>query len=243
MPILISSHADLTKVTFQLELPTARLESFRLQPAAPSVASAVSTPQSTNRARVEVTALPNQILPSDTPLAQLHFVADQSNQSAALAFGVSDVVATRSNGQVLENATASGGRLFLVGTQPVLDAQNLNGQRQLVLYAPPIHSYEIQFRTNVVAGADWAKFTTVLANSAATVIVDSGPRRRPSLLSRGAGLDGPYFCYHSEWSNSHVRPLWRSWEDLPLAIARPIGSADLERRADFHAHQPSPDAR
>ena len=41
VPILLSSHADLTNITFQLELPVARLGSFTLQPAAAAVASAV----------------------------------------------------------------------------------------------------------------------------------------------------------------------------------------------------------
>jgi len=162
VPIALLSNTDLTNVSFQVEFPVMRLQNLTLEPLLSQIGTAAISPISANRASVQLSATPGQILPGGKELARLHFTADGLDNSAVVPLRVTDLAGVRASGDVLLNATAQGGRVFLVGREPLLDASvAANGSRELILYGPVLHTYEIQYRTSLSPGSAWTKLATV----------------------------------------------------------------------------------
>jgi hypothetical protein len=189
VPIRLRSQAGLTHLAFVLELPGGRLSQLAVEPLVSELASASSSPAGDQRFRIQLAAAPGQVLPGGTDLARLRFSADRLPGSAVLPLRVLDVDAVGSGGEILRNSTAIDGKVFLVETEPLLDAGiAADGQREVAVYGLPGRAYELQFKTNVLDGTSWVPLTT-------TVVEGEGPARitftidSPSLFFRALERD------------------------------------------------------
>ena len=156
VPLLIHSGQDLTKVTLKLTTPSAGLTWLAVQLVAPEVGSAVLSPDGPNNARLSLTAASGQFLHGDLLLARLAFEAMPDMRSSIVPLPVSGLHGVLSDGAVLLNGRATGGRVFVIGQEPLLDAiLDTNGTRGLVLYGHPGQAYEIQSTTSLDEPPDW----------------------------------------------------------------------------------------
>jgi hypothetical protein len=157
LPIALKSSANLTNVTFDLHLSDVRLSQLSLQPLVPQLSGASIVSQAPNSAAVQLSAAANNSLAGNQVIAQLHFTADTNQHSEIVSLSPDGVNAIQAGGRELTNGLAEGGRVFLIGTEPLLDISSVTGgAAQLVLFGPSGNSYQIQFKTNLVNGSDWA---------------------------------------------------------------------------------------
>ena len=178
VPITLRTQASLTNLTFVVESPAGRLGNLAVDPVAPQLATVTTSPEGTDRVRIQLSAAPGQILPGGVELARLRFTADQEPVSAVLPLRLLNVAALGSSGEILRNSTAIDGKVFLVETEPLLDARlAANGQREVDLYGLPGHAYELQFKTNLLGSSFWVPIST------ATVDGDGPARMRLSIDS------------------------------------------------------------
>jgi hypothetical protein len=156
VPVLLQSGLDLASVNLQLSMPPAGLVNLTFQPATPEVGSAVLSPDGTNGARLIVTAAGGRTLQGDLTLARLFFDTAPAVHSFIVPLPVSGLNGTLSSGATLGKGRGTGGRVFVIGQEPLLDAQlSSNAIKSLVLYGHQGEAYELQSTTNLNAPLVW----------------------------------------------------------------------------------------
>lgn len=190
VPLRLRSGADLTEFSFLLELPAARLTNLTLNS---SLASVTSMREAPDRYRVTVQAKSGQTLQGDIPeLLKLGFEAIHNPHSAAVPLNLLSVRGMTAGGLVLGNGQGLGGRVFVIGAEPMVQAfLGTNGMRSLVVYGLAGHDYLIQCTTNLAAGAAWVPWRQVHLDGNFAVIENveaSGPNLYYRAVELGASV-------------------------------------------------------
>jgi hypothetical protein len=162
VPLTIQSSTDITNLTVGLEVPQARLTNLMLSSVAPELSSSVLVPNGTDRSELRFVTAAGQVLDSAQTLAWLAFGTVPNTNSAIVPLDLFAVLAVRSTGAVLTNGVAFDGRVFLVGNQPLLDAEP--GSR-LALYGHTGGTYTVEFSTNLPA-LTWSNAASVTLTGA-----------------------------------------------------------------------------
>ncbi len=189
VPVNLASTLDLASLSFQLGPEPPQLTNFVLQPAAAEVTSATLQPLGPDTYAVSFTLNPALRIDAARTLARLTFLAASNPHSAIVPLAVSPPRAYRSSGLVVTNTTGFGGRVIVVGAEPVLD---LGNGPVLTLYGHPGASYVLQDRTNLTS-APWGEFNR-LTLAGRWVQLTNLPAPGPRAFYRayeapGSGLD------------------------------------------------------
>ena len=164
--ISVSSGLDVTNVAFTLTVPSLRLTNFALQPLVPTLSSAVLQPLGSNASQVTLTAVAGDTLQGSGALAQLSFTADTNEHSTIIPLMATNLLGFRTAGTALTNGLAYGGRVFLIGREPLLDATlTADGSHRIRVYGRPGSIYQVQVRTNLASAGDWIGVANLTLNS------------------------------------------------------------------------------
>lgn len=111
---------------------------------------------------LSLTAAAGQLLPGDGVLATLQFAAPAREHSVIVPLPVDELQGVLIGGSVLRNGRGIGGRVFVIGEEPLLDSLlETNGVRSLVLYGQPGRRFEIQSKAGLASPLAWETVRTV----------------------------------------------------------------------------------
>ena len=151
VPLTLASTFDLTGISFQLEASADRVTNLVLQPASAEVVSATLQALGADDYAGSLTFNPALRRAPVRPVGLLAFARDQRalGDRAAGPFvagwpGLS--------GQTLTNTATLGGRVIIVGAEPVMD---LFAGLTFTLYGHPGAACVLQYRTNAATASGW----------------------------------------------------------------------------------------
>jgi hypothetical protein len=156
VPLSLGTGVELASVQFMLEADATRLAGLQWVNFAPEVEGALLVSNAPNRWRYQFSVKPGQTLQGVMTLAQLRFVAQSNAHSAIVPLQLLAADGLRPDGTTLPNPGTFGGRLFLVGPEPLLD---IGRGPILTLYGHPGTACGLQYRTNLSTGSLWTDFS------------------------------------------------------------------------------------
>ena len=154
VPLTLASTFDITNISFQLEASADRVTNLVLQPASAEVVSATLQALGADAYAGSLTLNPALQRAPVRPVASLAFATVTNAHSAIVPLALLSPIGTRVSGQTLTNTATFGGRVIIVGAEPVMD---LSASLTLTLYGHPGAACVLQCRTNA-ATAPWLDF-------------------------------------------------------------------------------------
>jgi Putative Ig domain len=153
--IALKSGLELSRVDFVLEVPETKLSNLVLRAVSPEIASVLLLPLGPDLAGISVDFDPALAQTGLRTLAELGFTAVPGTNSAIVPLHLMELSGRTVSGLALSNAAPHDGRVFLVGSQPILEAYRLaNGQVGLSLHGRPGRSYTVE-STRDLSGSPW----------------------------------------------------------------------------------------
>ncbi len=150
VPIQLFSSSEVTNLTFILDLSTERLTNLVVRPVAAEVLTSTIQPLSPSRAAVSFALDDTLTTSARRDIAQLDFGALPFEQSEIVPLRLLDLTAVRSGGIPVAKPVGFGGRVFVIGREPILDAaQSSNGIVSLHLYGWSGTNYRLQSSANL----------------------------------------------------------------------------------------------
>jgi RHS repeat-associated protein len=144
VPTRIISSVGLSSLCFTIEYPSNRLDQFALNELAPEIANASIISISSTQSVICFSNYPGQFLIGTQEVANLIFFAVSNQTSAFIPLRISDVHAFGANGVSINNVFVQGGRVVVIGEQPLLEAIiSGSGEEQLTVYGHPDTTYRI----------------------------------------------------------------------------------------------------
>lgn len=180
--ISIDTTAALTNLEFTIQFPSGFLTNPSLASVSPVVNNSLATVNQIENG-LWVVKLPanigTNIYGLITNIATISFSTPPGLASAIIEPVVSAIQPAKTNGQFVPNTFARVGKIIIVGTQPVLEAQlNPDGSRRLVIYGVPGITYQIQSTTVLGNPLRWDPVADVnLTNGSAILPLQSGNER------------------------------------------------------------------
>jgi hypothetical protein len=170
--IELVSSAPLASLSFNVLLPLDRLTSLTMDNLIPATASAALNFSLTDAVTVNFAALTGQTLNGTQQLARLNFVTAPGQTSAFIPLHFDSVTGQRSQPGLAPSVLAHEGRVVVVGSQPLLEANIGNlGARTLTLYGKPGTNYVIETSSNPANPGSW----TTLTNRTPTSLQETLP--------------------------------------------------------------------
>jgi hypothetical protein len=155
VPVTLNTTLPLTNITTFVQAPSALLTNLTLLSVSPEILSTILQPLGTNQYVVSLALNPALSPGISRTLAQLGFKAVLQTNSAIVPLGLSQLSAVQTDGQFAPKPGAFGGRVYIIGSQPLLDAWlGTNADRMLTIYGNPGASYQIAYNTNLL-GTNW----------------------------------------------------------------------------------------
>jgi hypothetical protein len=161
VPVVLGTGLSLNAITLLVEWPQDRLVDLALQPASAEVLSSALVPAGSNRFEMRFTLDSSAMQSGERLLAQLEFVAATNQSSAIVPLRPLEISGTRPGGLTVLNAGAFGGRVIVVGQEPVLWITR-GAPPVVTLYGRPGQRYTIEGVTNLLGGATWLPMTSFL---------------------------------------------------------------------------------
>jgi hypothetical protein len=145
VPLRLTTGADLTNVTIVLDVDNAHLTNLALSDFATQVASAQIQSITDNQYQLQFQSQPNMRLQGDLPMADLGFGTTTSSNSAIVALHGASISGVRASAPTPITGVITDGRVFVIGTQPLLDASpGTNQQLALTIYGLPGKRYSLE---------------------------------------------------------------------------------------------------
>ena len=183
VPISIKSGAPLANVSFVLNVPTATFSEFSIEATTPLLDAIDVQVIDPSTLHINFTAQPGHNFLGNQQVAQLNFIVASNQPSAFVPLWPQGLQGTNADGGP-GNFLVQPGRLVIVGEQSLLDsAFDTNGNRNLILYATPERSYQIQASGNLGDANAWSDVVRVPVTNLTTVVPDLGPTP-PSVFYR-----------------------------------------------------------
>jgi hypothetical protein len=151
VPVMLNTSLSLSNITTFVQVPAAQLTNLTLSSVSPEILSTLLQPLGANQYAISLSLNPALNPGSSRTLAQLGFTAAPQTNSTVAALMMSQLSAVQADGQIAAKPGAFGGRVFIIGRQPLLDAWlGTNSSRILTLYGNPGASYQIAYNTNLL---------------------------------------------------------------------------------------------
>jgi hypothetical protein len=159
----LRSGIDLNELQLQLAVGGDRLTNLNLSGLASQLASANLISLGSNRFNLNFTKQTGALLQGDLTLGQLGFnVISNEHSAIALLQGIA-LEGVRADTSLSVTGKAGLGRVFIVGREPILDANRGGGQLALTLYAYPGRQYAIDHTFGLGGTNLWSFDSTVAA--------------------------------------------------------------------------------
>lgn len=203
VPVTLQSSLPLTNLTAVVQVPTALLTNFVLLPTAPEILSTAIQPLGSNEYIMNLSLNPSLSPGGSRTVGQLGFLALPQTNSTIVPLPLSQLSGLQENGQVAPQSAAFGGEVFIIGSQPILDAWlSTNAQRKLTLYGIPGASYNVEYLTNFL-GANWQSAWLVPMTNLSEVF--SANQSLPQVFYRAVQfLANPPILQMNSFSRSNV---------------------------------------
>jgi hypothetical protein len=157
VPIRVKSGQEITNLSFSVTLPVARLAGVSFRSALPGLLPPLVGGPQANRWDVTLTSGAGENLLGDQVVAWMSFGTDTGEHSAIAPVLVSSNLALTKQGLTLGKGTAYGGRVFVVGREPLLD---LIAPDWLRLYGHSGAVYGLDGRLAFGTGSSWTNLAT-----------------------------------------------------------------------------------
>jgi hypothetical protein len=152
VPLSLEGSLPLTNLTVLVQAPLDHVTNLTLQSAASEILLSVLQPIGTNQYAISMSLDPAQSPGGLRTVAHLGFLAVPQTNSSIASVPLSQLSGLQNDGQIAPKPASFGGRVFIVGRQPLLDAWlTTNAHRMLSLYGNPGRSYEVDYTTNLSA--------------------------------------------------------------------------------------------
>jgi hypothetical protein len=163
LPLTLRSGADLTNVTLAIRLEGDRLTNVLLGELAGGVGSAEWVQTETNRFNARFASQPGGALQGDFPLAALTFDTFADAPSAVVGVMGGPLLGGRASSSLVSTGQAGAGRVFVIGREPILDAERTGGDLRVTLYAPAGRRYAVQGASGLGGTNTWRSLRVVEA--------------------------------------------------------------------------------
>ncbi len=145
VPLSLTTDADLTNLTVLLNLNSVQLTNFTLSDFASQVASAQIQPVANNQYQLQFQSQSNARLQGAFNMATLAFGTTASTNSAIVTLKGQSLSGSRGTSPIPVTGIVNGGRVFVIGNQPLLDAHESSNQNlALTIYGLPGNSYSLE---------------------------------------------------------------------------------------------------
>jgi hypothetical protein len=156
VPLQLSSRAPLKEISFVINVDPVGLVNLSLQPLAPQLESVAVAADRPGRWIAQAKARSGQTLTGQFTLANLSFQAVSNRISFVASLGLNELQGATDDGLALTKALGYGGRVFVVGDRPILDASlNSSQECQLVVYGQPDRTYRVQYAGSLKQPVTW----------------------------------------------------------------------------------------
>jgi hypothetical protein len=162
VPLELTSSSDFGRMTFDLEAIDPHLVNLDLDSLGQEVASASFEPVGGGTFRIRVDFDPNQLQTGARTLARLNLATQPSGHSSIAHLGLDGLSASRSGGEAMGRSSATGGRVFIIEDEPLLDTRLANpGSLWVTVCGFPGQRYRLQSCAALGTGAVWQDEVTV----------------------------------------------------------------------------------
>jgi hypothetical protein len=182
VPVNLLSTVAVTNLSFTLSYPTNRFNNWTLTTTNTAIGG-VSVESGPTNASFTLGTKSGQVLQGPAQVGMSGFGA-MSNSSAFVPLAIGNIQGTKSDGSPVGNTIGLGGRVVVIGKEPLLEAAlSTNAQRLLTLYGNPGSSYLVSDKTNLL-GTNWlVGWRVPMTNLAETFGLDAA---HPMIFYRAA---------------------------------------------------------
>ena len=154
VPVNLLSTVALTNLSFTLSYPTNRCTNWTLTASNTAIDGASVQTLGPANTFFTLGTKSGQVLQGPA-LAGISSFSAMSNLSAFVPLTIANIQGTKSDGSIVGNTFGLGGRVVVIGNQPLLESSlGTNAQRMLRVYGNPGDGYQVFFSTNV-ATTNW----------------------------------------------------------------------------------------
>ena len=188
VPIFVTSGSALADLSFTVNVPSNLFTSVSVQIDSALINVASLKAVSSNSLLFNFQAANGANLQGNTQIAQLNYTTTSNTDSAFVPLLPAALHGTNTD---FSTATmfAQAGRLVVVGLHPLLDTTVGGGARNLILYALPGQTYEIQSSTTLSGPGSWANLVLVPMTTLVTTIPNLDPSPQ-AIFYRAAEFTG-----------------------------------------------------
>jgi len=153
--VAMNATAPVTNVNFTLTVPESNLINLALGSPLPALRSATLTRTAPGQYLASFAAGNSPGLTGTQTLASLDFTAQADSPSAFVSLAISEVSARQPNGTAMPVVLSRNNRVEVLNNNPLLDGQDLSGQFQLTIYAPPGFPFTVESTPDFTPPLTW----------------------------------------------------------------------------------------
>jgi len=158
VPVYLTTSAQLTNLTFRLDLPASRFTQVALQSLVPAQATAATQGGNTPSPRFSLQALAGRTFTTGLPVAQLRFMPIAGVPSEFVWLRPRELLAQTAVGIQVTNLAIEAGRLVVLDQEPLVEGlHGANRTVDLRVYGRAGTSCEIQFSANLANWTPWRR--------------------------------------------------------------------------------------
>jgi len=162
VPLNMFSSVGIVGLGFNMNYPSSRLTDFAVGNLAPEIATGYLQALSPTSSGINLSNYLGQTLLGSRQIGLVSFTAIPDQSSGFVPLDISDVVATRFDGTVVTNVAVGGGRVVVIGQEPLLEAFiGANQEPAVVVYGQAGHTYHLLSTESLTEPAIWSTNRTV----------------------------------------------------------------------------------
>jgi hypothetical protein len=177
VPLTLVSSVALTNLSFAVVYPANRFTNWAVAVSNTAIGTTIVQTVTGPETQFTFEAQPGQTFQAPALIAAIYFAA-LPGDSGFVPLGIANVAATEQSGARAGNASGQGGRVVVIGPEPLLEAwSGSNSTRMLTIYGNPGTNYHLAYSTNLVV-PDWQPVLTVpMTNLFESLPVDQTARQ------------------------------------------------------------------
>jgi hypothetical protein len=172
VPFILAASLPLTNLSFQVNVPSSQLTNLSLRLISPEIMSANLSLLGLDIYTLNFKLDPAQQTASVRPLALLNFQSVSNFHSAVDRVTPSQMLASQLTGRTITNGSAVGGRIIVVGREPILEIRP-SLPPEVTLYGRPGAIYSWLETTNIQSGT-WTEFARLPLTNRSMVLAQTG---------------------------------------------------------------------
>jgi hypothetical protein len=168
---LVSSVA-LTNLSFAVVYPANRFTNWMVAVSNNAIGTTIVQTVTGPETLFGFKARPGQAFQSPSLIGEIYFAA-LPGDSGFVPLGIANVAATEQSGALAGNTSGQGGRVVLIGPEPLLEAwMASNSTRMVTIYGNPGTNYQLAYSTNLTVPNWQPAFSVPMTNLLESVSID-----------------------------------------------------------------------